>query len=216
MNQIFQSPFSNLAPQIYSTVSQVPLPHLPQPNFDVHKLSQDQLYQLWNNQRHVSADQWINRASMTNDIGGQIAGLAIPEIAQYSDILAPGYAGLRILNTARQTYQNSGSVKETLIETSNATLFHATASIGIPLLISRYSNKQFQKIFKRIKKPVWVAKYANKLSLIPSTLLLIALAKPINDSVSYLLNHYYRPLIDRMKDKKSPPDPQKPGLAKYI
>jgi|GEM_PF-4231497 len=215
MNQIFQSPFYNVVPQIYSTVSQVSLPHIPQPNFDIHKLSQDQLYQLWDNQRHVSIDQWLSRASTTNDIGGQLAGLAIPEVAQYSNILGPGYAGLRVLNTARETYKNSGSVKETLIETSNATLFHATASIGLPLLISHFSNKHFQKLFKRIKRPLWIAKHAKSLSFLSSAILLILLAKPINDSVSHLLNRYYRPWINRMKDKKSNKEPQESKLTTY-
>jgi hypothetical protein len=211
MHQILQSSFSNIVPQIYSSVSQIPLPHLPQPSFDIHKLSQDQLYQLWDSQRHVSADQWISRASTTNDIGGSLAGLAIPEIAQYSDILSPGYAGLRVLNTARETYKNSGgSVKETLIETSNATLFHAIASIGLPLYISRFSNKHFQNLYKEIKKPAWVAKQVKTLSFLSSAVVMIILAKPINDSVSYLLNRYYRPWITGFEGKEPNKTPQKP------
>jgi hypothetical protein len=176
-----------------------PLPWRP-PNWEALRGSLtpnlDQVHQTLSNQLNVPADQWISRASYVNDFGGELVGLAFPEVAVYTRLLSPGYNGLQVVHTARDSYKQSGSIKQTLLETSDAALFQGIASVGLPLLISNKTRKYFKARLEKAKRPAWAAPHAGKLAVLLSAGLVAAMTVPVNALVGSLLNRYYRPLLN--------------------
>lgn len=158
--------------------------------------SLNQVQQTVNNQLNVPPDRWISRASYVNDFGGELIGLAVPEVAIYTRILSPGYNSLQVANTARQSYKQSGDIKQTLLETIDTALFEGIASVGIPLLVSNQARKFFKAKLLTVKKPTWAAPHAGKLSVLLAAGLVAALTKPVNSLVGFLLNRYYRPWLN--------------------
>lgn len=145
--------------------------------------------------RMIAPDQWQRQAYIANSMGIDLAQVLYPQTAQYSQFIAPGYAGFRIFDTARQTYRNSGDVKETVLETGDATLFHLFATIGIPLLVSSLARKYIKLGLEHIRAPKWPARHAGAMSILLSGGLLLLLTKPVNNFVGHLLDRYYRPWV---------------------
>ncbi len=141
----------------------------------------------------MSPGQWQQPAAIANELGVDLVEIAFPKTTPYSQLVAPGYAGFRIFDTARQTYRNTNDIKETVLETGDATLFHLLATVAIPLFISNKARKYIKSALQRLKSPTWFAKHANPLSILLSGGLLVLLTKPVNTFIGFLLDRYYRP-----------------------
>lgn len=154
---------------------------------------------------HISTNQILQGLQASEEIIPVVA----PQLSHVTPLISIGYAGRDIYSTFQHAYKKTERlpiqerVKKIAADTGDVTLFHLLSTFLIPLLLAKKVGGWLNpRVKDNPKLPKFMSRNPRLVTAAVLTGIAIALMNPMNTVVDFLLDHTYRPLVEKRKRDK--------------
>lgn len=154
---------------------------------------------------HVSTTQILQGLQASEELIPIVA----PQLSHFTPLISIGYAGRDIYSTFNHAYKKTEKlpleqrIKKIAADTGDVTLFHLFSTFLIPLLLAKkVGNWLMPKVKNNPRLPNAMAKHPEIITAGALTVIAVALMNPVNTLVDFLMDHTYRPLVEKRKRDK--------------
>lgn len=154
---------------------------------------------------HISTNQiWQGLQA-----GEELIPVMAPQLAHFTPLISIGYAGRDIYSTFRHAYNKTeklpleARIRKIAADTGDVTLFHLFSTFLIPLLLAKkLGGWLMPRIENNPRLPEKIATHPKLATAGVLTVIAVALMNPVNAVVDFILDHSYRPLVEKRKRDK--------------